>query len=61
MSKKGSDLTFSEAAQRMDFWYFAFCTMIVVGTSRVFYGNAEALGQHEQKREEMIQQTYAVY
>ena len=38
----------------MDFWYYAICSMIVIGTSRLFYGNAEALGMHNDKKEEMI-------
>ena len=40
LSKKGSDLSFSEAAQRLDFWYLSICAMIVIGTSRLFDGNA---------------------
>ena len=55
MSKKGTDLTFSEAAQRLDFWYMSICAMIVVGASRLFDGNALALGMHDEKSEEMIQ------
>ena len=45
----------------MEFWYYAIVSFFVIGTSRLFYGNAEALGMHDDKKEEMIQQTYAVY
>ena len=61
LSNKGKDLSFSEAAQRLDFWYLSFCTMIVVGASRLFDENADALGLHEDKTQEMIEQTYGVY
>ena len=54
MVKKGTDLTFSDAAQRLDFWYLSICAMIVVGASRLFDGNALALGMHDEKNEEMI-------
>ena len=55
LAKKGADLTFSEAAQRLDFWYLSICAMIVIGTSRLFDSNAVALGLHNEKSEEMIQ------
>ena len=36
LSNKGADLTFSEAAVRIDFWYLSICALVVIGTSRLF-------------------------
>lgn len=45
LSNKGADLAFSEvAANRMDFWYLSICTCVVIGVSRMFDENAQALG-----------------
>ena len=45
LSNKGVDMSWQEvAANRIDFWYMAFCDMILIGTSRVFDENAETLG-----------------
>ena len=40
LANKGGDLSFAEAAVRLDFWYMAICSMIVIGTSRLFDENA---------------------
>lgn len=55
LADKGTDISFSDAAQRLDFWYLSFCTMIVIGTSRLFNENADALGLHNNKSQEMIE------
>ena len=55
MENKGVDITFSDAAQRVDFWYSSICAMIVIGASRLFDGNALALGMHDEKSEKMIE------
>ena len=44
LSNKGEDHTFEQVATRIDFWYLSICSMIVIGTSRMFDENAEALG-----------------
>jgi len=49
LADKGVDLSFGEAAQRLDFWYLSICSMIVIGTSRMFNENADALGLHQDK------------
>ena len=61
LADKGKDLSFSEAAVRLDFWYMAITSMIVIGTSRLFDENAETLGMHIESQEEMIQETYGVF
>ncbi len=40
LSNKGEDLDFKDAAQRIDFWYLSFISMIVIGTSRMFDENS---------------------
>ena len=61
LSNKGQDHTFSEAAIRLDFWYMSFAAMVVIGISRMFDENAEALGLHDEKQSQMIGETYSVY
>ena len=51
---KFNGFTFSDAAQTLDFWYLSICAMVVIGASRLFDGNALALGMHDEKSEEMI-------
>lgn len=61
LSNKGADLSFSEAAVRIDFWYMSFTAMVVIGASRMFDENAQDLGLHIDEKEEMIQETYGVF
>ena len=61
LSNKGEDLTVSQAITRIDFIYLCICSLIVIGTSRLFDENAESLGLHDDEREDMIQDTYGVF
>jgi hypothetical protein len=61
LSNKGVDLEFSDAAVRVDFWYLAICSCIIIGVSRMFDENAQALGLQQDARQEMIEDTFSVY
>ena len=61
LSNKGVDKTFTEAAQRVDFWYTCIVAMFLIGTARIFDENAEALGMGDDDRENLIGQAYSVY
>jgi hypothetical protein len=61
LSNKGQDHTFSEAAVRLDFWYMSITAMVVIGISRMFDENAEALGLHDEKKAQMIGEAYSVF
>ena len=54
LSNKGKDVSFGEAALRVDFWYIGIVTMIVMGTSRMYEENAEALGLHNEAKTSLI-------
>jgi len=55
LSNKGVDLSYSEAAVRLDFWYLSVCCMVAIGTSRMFDENAQILALHNEQRQEMIE------
>jgi len=61
LSNKGADLEFAEAAVRIDFWYLSISSLVVIGVSRMFDENAQALGLHDDERQEMIEDTFNVY
>lgn len=61
LSNKGIDYSFSDAALRLDFWYLAIASMVVIGGSRMYDENAQALGLHDDTKTELIEQTYNVY
>ena len=61
LSNKGEDVTVADAAVRIDFWYMCITAMIVIGTSRMFDENSEALGLHNDEQREMIEDTFGVY
>ena len=61
LSNKGVDKTFSEAAERVDFWFMCFIAMFLIGMARVFDENAEALGMGDETLENLIGETYGVY
>ena len=61
LSNKGVDKSFSEAAQRIDFWYMCICAMFTIGIARIFDENAEVLGMGSDERENMVGETYGVF
>lgn len=61
LSNKAKDLEFGEAATRIDFWYLSIATLVVIGVSRMYDENAQALGLHIDERQEMIEETFNVY
>ena len=61
LSNKGGDLEVGEAAVRVDFWYSAICSCIIIGCSRLFDENAAVLGLNDDARQEMIEDSFNVY
>ena len=61
LSNKGEDLSFSDAAIRIDFWYLSIISMIVIGTSRMFDENCSALALHNEEKAEELENTYGIF
>lgn len=61
LSNKGVDKTFSEAAQRIDFWYSCIVAMFLIGTARIFDENSDPLSMGDDTKSNMIEETYSVY
>ena len=61
LSNKGEDLDFKDAAQRIDFWYLSIVSMFVIGTSRMFDENSQALALHDDDKTDEIENTFGVF